>query len=68
MEEKLTIRFRVGSVFKNCYSSLYLNNDRILHKKRLIMAPGEMEQLVLTKEQLEKYSDLKKITIKIEEE
>ena len=68
MEEKLTIRFRVGSVFKNCYSSLYLNNDRILHKKRLIMAPGEMEQMVLTKEQLEKYSDLKKITIKIEEE
>nr|WP_296155323.1 FAD-dependent oxidoreductase [uncultured Blautia sp.] len=68
MEEKLTIRFRVGSVFKNCYSSLYLNNDRILHKKRLIMAPGEMEQMVLTKEQLEKYSDLRKITIKIEEE
>ena len=68
MDEKLTIRFRVGSVFKNCYSSLYLNNDRILHKKRLIMAPGEMEQMVLTKEQLEKYSDLKKITIKIEEE
>ncbi len=68
MDEKLTIRFRVGGVFKNCYSSLYLNNDRILHKKRLIMAPGEMEQLMLTKEQLEKYSDLKKITIKIEEE
>ena len=68
MDEKLTIRFRVGSIFKNCYSSLYLNNDRILHKKRLIMAPGEMEQLVLTKEQLENYSDLKKITIKIEEE
>ena len=68
MEEKLTIRFRVGSVYKNCYSSLYLGEERILHKKRLIMAPGEMEQLTITREQLRSAKDLQDITIKIEED
>ena len=51
MDNDLTVRFRVGGVYKNCYVS----------------APGEMEQIKLTKEQLVKYPDLKTITIKIEE-
>lgn len=67
MDENLTVRFRVGAVFKNCYVSAYFDNERVIRKKRQIMAPGEMEEIKLTREQLLKYPDLKTITVKIEE-
>ena len=67
MDENLTVRFRVGAVFKNCYVSAYFDNERAIRKKRQIMAPGEMEEIKLTREQLLKYPDLKTITVKIEE-
>lgn len=67
MDEKLTVRFRVGAVYKNCYTSVYFDEERVLRRKRQILAPGEMEEIHLTKEQLKKYSDLKTITVKIEE-
>lgn len=68
MDEKHVVRFRVGDVYKNCYVSVYLNDERIIHRKRPVVAPGEMEQIELKKEQLEAYPDLKEITVKIEEE
>ena len=67
MDEDLTVRFRVGGVYKNCYVSAYFDDERVIHKKRPVVAPGEMEQIRLTKEQLMKYPDLKTITVKIEE-
>ena len=67
MDENLTVRFRVGGVYKNCYVSAYFDDERGIHKKRPVVAPGEMEQIKLTKEQLMKYPDLKTITVKIEE-
>lgn len=67
MNEKLTVRFRVGGVFKNCYVSAYFDEERVIHRKRQVVAPGEMEQIQLTKEMLLKYSNLKTITVKIEE-
>lgn len=67
MDENLTVRFRVGAVFKNCYVSAYFDDERIVHRKRQIVAPGEMEEIKLTKAQLLKYPDLKTITVKIEE-
>ena len=67
MDENLTVRFRVGGVYKNCYVSAYFDEERVIHKKRPVVAPGEMEQIKLTKEQLMKYPDLTTITVKIEE-
>lgn len=67
MDEELTVRFRVGNVYKNCYISVYFDEVRMLHKKRQIMAPGEMEDVRITREQLMEVPDLKKITLKIEE-
>lgn len=67
MDEKLTVRFRVGGVFKNCYVSAYFDEERVVHRKRQVVAPGEMEQIQLTKEMLLKYPELKTITVKIEE-
>lgn len=67
MEEKLTVRFRVGAVYKNCFLSVYLNDTQILHRKKPIMAPGEMEEILLQKETLAAMTNLEKISLKIEE-
>lgn len=67
MEDKLTVRFRVGGVYKNCYISVYFDDERVIHRKRPVVAPGEMEEIKLEKEKLLAYPDLKTITVKIEE-
>ena len=67
MDEKHTIRFRVGDVYKNCYVSVYFDDERMIHKKRPVAAPGEMEEVILTKEQLMSHPELSQITVKIEE-
>ena len=67
MAEELIVRFRVGAVYRNTFISVYFDEERVIHRKRLMMAPGEMEEVKLKKEQLEKYPELQKITFKIEE-
>ena len=67
MEDKLTVRFRVGAVFKNSYISVYFNDERKQHRRKQVMAPGEMEQIILKKSDLEAFDGLKTITVKIEE-
>ena len=66
VEDNLTIRFRVGDVYKDSYVSVYFDETRVRHQKKRILAPGEMEQVILTKKNLEEYPDLKTITVKIE--
>ncbi|MSS62618.1 NAD(P)/FAD-dependent oxidoreductase [Velocimicrobium porci] len=68
MDDNLTVRFRVGGVYKNSYISVYYDGERMLHRKKAVMAPGEMEQIKLEKTKLQQYKDLKNITVKIEEE
>ncbi|MGN1171775.1 MAG: NAD(P)/FAD-dependent oxidoreductase [Lachnospiraceae bacterium] len=68
MDDLLTVRFRVGAVFKDSYISVYYNNERVMHRKKPVMAPGEMEEIKLQKEKLQAYPDLKTITVKIEKE
>ena len=68
MADSLTVRFRVGDVYKNHYIATYFNDKLISRRKRPVMAPGEMEQVVLTKEKLNAYENLEKVTITLEEE
>ena len=68
MEDLLTVRFRVGAVFTNSYISVYYNDERVMHRKKQVMAPGEMEEIVLQKQKLAAYPDLERITLKIEKE
>ena len=37
MDDILTVRFRVGGVYKNCYVSAYFDDERVIHKKRQIL-------------------------------
>ena len=67
MEDTLTLRFRVGGVYRDCYVSVYLGERRIWHKKKRKLAPGEMEQVVLKKSDLTDNESFDKITVKVEE-
>ena len=68
MADRVIVRFRVSNVFKDHFINVYFNQDRIIHQKKRIMAPGEMEQVVLKKEQLSSRADLQNITIAVEPE
>lgn len=76
MTEEQVIRFRVGSVYKNCFVRVYLDGERILSRKRPVCAPGEMEQVKLKKSKLkellaaagESAEAEHKLVIRIEEE
>ncbi|MBQ6636561.1 MAG: FAD-dependent oxidoreductase [Lachnospiraceae bacterium] len=68
MEDNLTVRFRVGAVYKDSYVSVFFDDERVQHRKKRIMAPGEMEQIILQKKKLQDYPDLRTITVKIEAE
>ena len=67
MDDTATVRFRVGAVYKNCYIAVYLDDKQLQHRKHPVMAPGEMEQVILKKDSFGDYPDLKKITICTEE-
>ncbi len=67
MEENLTVRFRVGNVYKDHAIATYFGEELVNKRKRQVMAPGEMEQITLNKEKIAAYPNLSKITIRIEE-
>jgi NADPH-dependent 2,4-dienoyl-CoA reductase/sulfur reductase-like enzyme len=62
------IRFRVSDVYRDRYISIYYGDERVYHKKKKVLAPGEMEQVAIKKESLEKYPDLAEIVICTEED
>ena len=68
MSDLLTVRFRVGDVYKNSFVSVYFDDERVMHNQKRIMSPGEMEQIILRKSQLSERPQLKTITVKIENE
>ncbi len=67
MNDLLTIRFRVRGVYKDHFISVYFDDERVQHRKKQIVAPGEMEQVILQKKDVVAHPDLKKITICLEE-
>jgi len=66
--EMLPIRFRVGNVYRDSFISMYIDGERVIHKKKTIIAPGEMETVMLARKMLENKGEVSKITIKIEKE
>lgn len=68
MEDLLKVRFRVGGVYKDSYISVYFDNERVLHRKKQIITPGEMEEVILQKKQIDERANIETITVKIEAE
>lgn len=67
LEDLLTIRFRVGNVYKNCEIAVYLGDKCISRRKKQICAPGEMEQVVLKKSDILEMNEDEAIKVLIEE-
>jgi len=67
MPDELTVRFRVDGVYESRFVSVYLDDERIYHRKRLIMAPGEMEQVILRQKDLLARPGVASISFKLEE-
>ena len=68
MEDMQLVRFRVADVYKEVFLKVYFDGKPVVSQKKRVLAPGEMEQLRLKKEQLQAFPELKKITIRIEKE
>ena len=63
MRDQVVVRFRVADVYRDRSISVYLDGVRVQARKKKVLAPGEMEQVILKKEDLQKYPDLKEIVI-----
>ena len=64
LEGEVTIRMRVDNVYRNKYLCLYKDGERLVRRKRMIMAPGEMETVKI---ELSKLAGAEKITVKLED-
>ncbi|MBO4609620.1 MAG: FAD-dependent oxidoreductase [Lachnospiraceae bacterium] len=53
MPDTLTVRFRVGNEFRDKNLSVYLDGKQLMKLPKRIMAPGEMEQIILVKSKVE---------------
>ena len=67
VSDDLVLRFRVGSVMKKRTVRLLLDGEAVLSRKRAVMAPGEMEELKLTRAMLDAHPALQTIHIAVEE-
>ena len=63
-EGNVTIRMRVDNVYQNKYLCLYRDSQRLVRRKRLIMAPGEMESITID---LAKLAGAETITVRLED-
>lgn len=63
MAEQITVRFRVADVYRDRNVCVYLNDECISRRKKRIMAPGEMEQVILSREILAARDGLTEIKI-----
>lgn len=63
MKDQVVVRFRVADVYRDRIICVYLDGERVQARKKKVLAPGEMEQAILKKEELQKYPDLKEIVI-----
>ena len=53
LSDDLVIRFRSGNVYKDSYIKVLFDGETKLSRRKPIITPGEMEQVILKKEDLE---------------
>ncbi|MDU6792194.1 MAG: FAD-dependent oxidoreductase [Anaerococcus sp.] len=65
MQDEAIIRFRVNNVYQNRILKMFVDGKEVTKKRKLVYAPGEMENLILKKKDINE--DTKEIEIKLEE-
>ena len=66
MAETQTVRFRVGSVFRDAQVQVSCGDKILKSLKKRVLAPGEMEQVVLKRSELESIENLEEIVFSIQ--
>ena len=64
--EDVKLYFRVGQVYKNAFISVKYNGNEIQRRKRPRLAPGEMENVLLKKADLDGFEEGGEISISVE--
>ena len=64
MDDSLLVRFRVANVYKDKYVTITKNGEVIRRTKKKVLAPGEMEQVILLKKDI---GDAKELVISLED-
>ncbi len=67
VKDKVTLRFRVGNVYKNKKIAVYVGDTCIFTRKRPVLAPGEMETVTLKGELLRNHQGADHVTVTLEE-
>ncbi|MCR5328159.1 MAG: NAD(P)/FAD-dependent oxidoreductase [Saccharofermentans sp.] len=52
VDDNVTVRFRSGNVYKDSYIDVNYDGEIKIHRRKQIITPGEMEQVILKKEDL----------------
>ena len=63
LDSDLVVRFRSAGVYKDSYIDVCLDDTRFIHRRKQIITPGEMEQVILKKEDLMNVADVISIAI-----
>ncbi|EFB75281.1 NAD(P)/FAD-dependent oxidoreductase [Subdoligranulum variabile] len=67
LDGSLTLRLRVGNVYRNKVLAVYAGQDCIWRRKRPVLAPGEMETIVVKGAALDKLPGCGGLTVTLEE-
>lgn len=67
MNPEVVVRFRVGDVYKNKSISVYYDDYKIRTIRKQVMAPGEMEQIMLNRDSFQEFAMVKEIRIAVED-
>ena len=65
--DELTLRFRVGGVYEDKWVDVCADGTRLVHRRRPILVPGQMEEVVLSKSDLAVCGDIQSIVVSLEE-
>ena len=66
MEEELTVRFRVDNVYRGAAVTVSADGKTLQRRKKLILTPGEMEEIRLRREELLEHPEWEEIEISLE--
>ena len=66
MEEELTVRFRVDNVYRGAAVTVSAGGETLQRRKKLILTPGEMEEVRLRRKELLEHPQWEEITISLE--
>lgn len=66
MSEAIEIKFRVRDTYQNCQIVMYIDDKQIVAKKHKVVAPGEMEKLILKGDALSQIKNANSIRVVVE--